>query len=79
MTSKVFQTHPVFSSKLLHDRVPGGLEVKDSMLSLLWLEFNSWPRNIWVLWVLPKNKKQNKTNTATETRSVDTITSITLL
>ena len=32
--------------------------VKDSVLSLLWLEFNPWPRNFYVLEQRKKKKKE---------------------
>ena len=37
---------------------PGGLVGKDSTLSLLWLAFNPWPRNVSMLWAWPKRKKK---------------------
>ena len=37
---------------------PGGLVVKDSVLSLLWLGLNFWPRNFCRLWAQPKKKKK---------------------
>ena len=33
---------------------PGGLVVKDSVLSLLWLEFSPWARNLCMPWAQPK-------------------------
>ena len=48
---------------------PGGLVVKDWVLSLLWLalllwlrllRFESWPGNFFVLQAHPKNKKKTK-------------------
>ena len=56
------------SKKLHTEEFPGGLAVKDSMLPLLWLEFDHWPRIFCVLQAQPKKKKkakqtkQNKTN-----------------
>ena len=38
---------------------PGGLEVKDLALSLLWLGSDSWPRNFCKPWAWPKKKKKN--------------------
>ena len=38
----------------------GGLVVKDSALSLLWLGLDPWPRNFCMLWVQPKKKKKKK-------------------
>ena len=35
---------------------PGGLAVKDPVLSLLWLRFSPWPRNFHTPWGWPKNK-----------------------
>ena len=35
---------------------PSGLVVKDSVLSLPWLEFDPWPGNFCMLQVWPKNK-----------------------
>ena len=35
---------------------PGGLAVKDSVLSLLWLRFHRWPGNLWMLQAWPKQK-----------------------
>ena len=32
---------------------PGGLAVKD-LVSLLWLGFNPWPRNLYMPWTQPK-------------------------
>ena len=32
--------------------------VKDSVLSLLWLGLNFWPRNFCRLWAQPKKKKK---------------------
>ena len=29
---------------------PGGLEVKDPALSLLWCRFDPWPKNFSMLW-----------------------------
>ena len=40
---------------------PGGVVVRDPELSLLWLGFDTWPRNFHMLWAQPKNKK-TKTN-----------------
>ena len=42
---------------------PGGLSVKVLALSLLWLRFNPWPENFFMLWLRPKQNKteQNKT------------------
>ena len=39
---------------------PGGLADKDSALSLLWLRFNSWPRNFHMPQTQPKKKKKKK-------------------
>ena len=39
---------------------PGGLVGKDSTLSLLWLAFDPWPRNVSMLWAWPKKKKMIK-------------------
>ena len=45
---------------------PGGLEVKDLALSLLWLRlllwhrFDPWPRNFRMLWVPTHNQKKKK-------------------
>ena len=36
---------------------PGGLVVKELALSLLWLSFNSWPEDAWMLQAVPKKKK----------------------
>ena len=38
---------------------PGGLAVKDSALSLLWLGFSPWSGNF-MLWARPKQKKFQK-------------------
>ena len=38
---------------------PGGLVVKDLVLSLLWLGFNPWPRNFHRLWVKPNQANRN--------------------
>ena len=35
---------------------PGGLEVKDLVLSLLWRAFDPWPGNTGMLWVWPRKK-----------------------
>ena len=37
---------------------PGGLEVKDFVLSLLWLGLDPWPRSFCILWSWPKKKKK---------------------
>lgn len=37
---------------------PNGLAVKDLALSLMWLEFDSWPGNFRIPWELPKKKKK---------------------
>ena len=39
------------------------LAVKDLALSLLWLGFDSWARNLQMLWVQPKKKKIPKSTT----------------
>ena len=36
-------------------KFPGGLAVKDLVLSLLWLGFGPWTRNLGMLWVQPRN------------------------
>ena len=35
-------------------KFPGGLAVKDPVLSLLWLRFNPWPRDFYMPWVQSK-------------------------
>ena len=47
--------------KMPEREFPGGLEVKDSVLSLLWLGFNPWPVNIHMPWMQPP-KNSRKTN-----------------
>ena len=39
---------------------PGGLEVKDLVLSFLWFGFDLWPRNFFIPWTWPKKKKKKK-------------------
>ena len=39
---------------------PGGLVVKDLMMSLLWLGYRPWSRSFWILWAGPKKKKKKK-------------------
>ena len=41
---------------------PGGLVVKDSALSLLWLRFDSWPGNFLMPWVQPKQTNNPQKN-----------------
>ena len=41
-----------------YEEVLGGLGVKDSVLSLLWLGLNPWPRNFCMPQVQPKKKKE---------------------
>ena len=38
----------LLSNGLVEKEAPGGLAVKDPVLSLLWLRFNFWPRNLHV-------------------------------
>ena len=45
---------------------PGGLAVKDSVLSLLWVGFDPWPRNFCTPWV----QQSKQTKDAKETDSV---------
>ena len=42
--------------KIMVQEFPGGLVIKDSVLSLLWLSFDSWPRNFHMPWAQPKKK-----------------------
>ena len=35
---------------------PGGLAIKDLVLSLLWLRFDPWPGNFHMPWAWPKKK-----------------------
>ena len=44
--------------KMIIEEFLGGLVVKESALSLLWLGFDPWPRNFHMLWAQPKTKKQ---------------------
>ena len=37
--------------KLIVQRVPSGLVVKDSAVSLPWFRLNTWPRNMSTPWV----------------------------
>ena len=37
---------------------PGGLQVKNLVLSLLWFGFDPWPKNFHMPWAWPKNKKK---------------------
>ena len=37
---------------------PGGLSVKDSALSLMWLQFSPWPRNFHMPWHHQREKKK---------------------
>ena len=39
-------------------KFPGGLVVKDLMLSLLWHRFDSWPQNVCMLWAQLKKRKE---------------------
>ena len=48
------RTYFWFFSKNLGEEFPGGLAVKDSVLSLLWLRFSLWPRSFRMLWVWSK-------------------------
>ena len=41
-----------------HLEFPGGLEVKDSALSLLWLRFDLWPRNFCMPQAWPKKSPE---------------------
>ena len=47
----------LFPAKEPVQEFPGGLLVKDSTLSLLWLGFDPWPGNFSIPWVWPKKKK----------------------
>ena len=47
---------------------PGGLEVKDPTLSLLWRGFGPWPKNFCMSGVLPQKKKKEKRRGVTEPR-----------
>ena len=42
---------------------PGGLVVKESVLSLLWLGFDPWPRNFHMVPAGSKKKKERKKHT----------------
>ena len=46
--------------KKYHQEFPGGLVVKDSVLSLLWLRFDPWPRNFLMPLMWPKKEKKGK-------------------
>ena len=39
---------------------PGGLTVKDLVLSLLWLRFDLWPGNFCMPWMWQKKKKERE-------------------
>ena len=39
---------------------PGGLEIKDLVLSLLWPGFHPWPKNFCMWWASKKKKKRKK-------------------
>ena len=38
---------------------PGPQQVKELALSLLWCQFDPWPRNFHMLWAWPKKKRKN--------------------
>ena len=44
----------------IHLEFLGGLVVKDSVLSLLWLRFSPWPGSLHMLVAWPKKKKKKK-------------------
>ena len=56
----ILKQRNVDSPKIPQEEFPGGLAVKDSMLSLLWLGFNPWPRNFYTPWVWEKKIKKLK-------------------
>ena len=41
-------------------KFPGGLAVKDLILSLLWLGLDPYPNNFCMLWVQPKKRTKTK-------------------
>ena len=50
----MFLTEGSCSQEFSDVKCPGGLDVKNLALSLLWHEFNPWPRNFHMLQVWPK-------------------------
>ena len=49
-----------YTSRNLPPELPGGLAVKDLVLSLLQLGFDLWPGNLGVQWAWPKKKKRKE-------------------
>ena len=39
---------------------PGPQQVKELALSLLWCQFDPWPRNFHMLWAWPKKKRKKQ-------------------
>ena len=59
-----------FEIKEYFQEFPDSLEVKDSVLALLRLRFDPWPRNFYMPWAWQKNKNKTKAKTKTKTKQL---------
>ena len=49
----------LYFKKLIAGEFPGGLGVKDLVLSLLWFRFDPWPMIFHMPWACPPYKKKH--------------------